>query len=56
MKNLSELDPQNFPEDWLDRKDNGILVMEIIIEGKKKKKNLNISYPPLNRCSYTCTS
>ena len=32
MKNLSELDPQNFPEDWLDLKDNGILVKEIIIQ------------------------
>ena len=31
MKNLSELDPQNFPKDWLDHKDNGLLVMEIII-------------------------
>ena len=37
MKKLSELDPQNFPENWLDHKDNGILVMEIIIGGGGKE-------------------
>ena len=39
MKKLSELDPQNFPEDWLDHKDNGILVMEIIIGGGDGKES-----------------
>ena len=46
MKNLSELDPQNFPEDWLDHKDNGILVMEIIMGGEKKKKESEFFVPP----------
>ena len=44
MKKLSELDPQNFPENGLDRKDNGILVMEIIMGGKKKESEFFV--PP----------
>ena len=30
--------------------------LDVTIPNDRGEKNLNLSYPPLNRCSYTCTS